>query len=118
MGGLRRGLNCVLWEERGNLFEVEPEWSLCHCVSKDLHMGAGIAVEFKKQFGGLDILREQNVEVGGIGVLQRKGRSIYYLVTKRTYGSKPTMETLEASLNAMKRHMVSHGVKKLAMPHI
>lgn len=116
--GLRHGTQCVMWEERGDLFEVGPEWSLCHCVSKDLVMGAGIAVEFKKRFGGVEELRRQKIEVGGVGVLEKKGRHIYYLVTKNKHGGKPSMETLAASLQAMRHQMTSQGVRKLAMPHI
>merc|ERR1719331_2527210 len=116
--GLRNGSRCVMWEERGDLFEVGSEWSLCHCVSKDLHMGAGIAVDFKKQFGGVEDLTRQNVEVGGCGVLHKKGRYIYYLVTKNKHGGKPTLETLEASIRAMRTHMLSQDVKKLAMPQL
>jgi len=45
-------------EVRGNLFNSSD--SLVHCVSRDLHMGKGIATEFKKQFGSVDELREQS----------------------------------------------------------
>lgn len=116
--GLRKGSCCTMWEEHCDLFDVEIEWSLCHCVSKDLAMTAGIAVEFKKRFGGLPELQSQGVEVGGVAVLQKGERFIYYLVTKNKYGGKPTMTTLQASLKAMREHMLKHDVKKLAMPHI
>jgi len=115
---LQHGSRCVMWEERGDLFDVGPEWSLCHCVSKDLEMGAGIAVQFKKRFGSVEELKSQNVEVGGVGVINKKGRYIYYLVTKNKKGGKPSMISLEASLRAMKEHISQHGVKQLAMPHI
>merc|ERR1712028_41138 len=104
--GLRHGTRCTMWEERGDLFEVDTDWSLCHCVSKDLDMGAGIAVLFKKNYGGVQELQSQNIEVGGVGVLHKKGRHIYYLVTKNKHGGKPTMLTVEASLRAMREHMV------------
>lgn len=113
-----RGSRCVLWEEHGDLFEVGPEWSLCHCVSKDLEMGMGIAVDFKKLFGGLQDLHRQQPEVGGVLVLQKKGRFVYYLVTKNKAGGKPSIQTLEASLCAMKEQMAKDGVRKLAMPKI
>merc|ERR1712060_976232 len=95
---VRRGKNCVMWEEHGDLFEVGLEWSLCHCVSKDLDMSAGIAVGFKKNFGGVPELKSQGLDVGGSGFLKKKGRYIYYLVTKNKHGGKPTMETLGSSL--------------------
>jgi len=116
--GLRHGSRCAMWEEHCDLFCVGQEWSLCHCVSKDLNMGAGIAVDFKKRFGGLEELRSQNVEVGGVAVLQKGDRFVYYLVTKNKYGGKPSMATLEASLKAMRTHMLENSVSKLAMPHI
>jgi hypothetical protein len=34
-------------EFKGDLFSSSPSASLAHCVSKDLRMGKGIAVEFK-----------------------------------------------------------------------
>ena len=38
---------------RGDLFDVGTDWALCHCVSRDLQMSAGIAVTFMEKFGGL-----------------------------------------------------------------
>jgi hypothetical protein len=46
-------------------------------------------VEFKKRFGGIDELKRQQVEVGGLAVLQREGRFVYYLITKPKYWNKP-----------------------------
>ena len=46
-------------EVHGDLFTSSD--SLVHCVSRDLHMGKGIAAEFKKQFGGVDELRQQSI---------------------------------------------------------
>jgi len=48
-------------EVQGDLFTSSD--SLVHCVSRDLHMGKGIATEFKKQFGGVDELRQQSMRV-------------------------------------------------------
>jgi hypothetical protein len=49
----------VLKEINGDLFSATT--SLAHCVGADLKMGMGIAVMFKKMFGGEDELRRQNV---------------------------------------------------------
>lgn len=46
-------------EKIGNLFSVSDNVSLAHCVSVDLCMGKGIAVEFKKRFGRVDELKKQ-----------------------------------------------------------
>jgi len=45
-------------------------------------MSKGVAVAFKESFGGVDDLLSQNVVSGGVGVLEREGRYIFYLVTK------------------------------------
>jgi len=45
-------------EVRGDLFTSAD--SLVHCVSRDLHMGKGIATEFKKRFDGVEELCKQS----------------------------------------------------------
>ncbi|XP_065911254.1 ADP-ribose glycohydrolase OARD1-like [Dysidea avara] len=107
-----------LTEIKGDLFSCDPTSSLAHCVSADLHMGKGIAVLFKKKFGCVAELKSQGVQPGGVAVLKRSGQFIYYLVTKARYFHKPTMETLQKSLEALCSHAVSNGVKKLAIPRL
>lgn len=53
-------------------------------------------------------------------MLQSKDRYIYYLVTKDKTGTGflPTYESLEASLTAMKNHMLANDDKTLAIPQI
>jgi len=53
-----------------------------------------------------------------VGVLQRKDRYIYYLVTKDRYFHKPTLGNLRRSLEHMLAHCQQHGVQRLAMPRI
>ena len=58
-------------EVKGDLFKLaNPEASLAHCVSQDLAMGKGIAVQFKHKFGRVEQLRNQNRQVGQICILQ------------------------------------------------
>ena len=47
----------------GDLFSCDPESSLAHCVSADLHMGKGIAVLFKKKFGCVSELKRQGMHM-------------------------------------------------------
>ena len=46
-------------EVRGDLFSCPATASLAHCVSEDMAMGKGIAIVFKKRFGGVRELKEQ-----------------------------------------------------------
>lgn len=50
--------------------------------------------------------------------LKRGGRFIYYLITKKEYKNKPTMRSLQSSLEAMKIHCRENNVENLAMPTI
>ncbi len=43
-------------ESKGDIFETDPSMPLAHCVSSDLEMTKGIALEFRRRFGGLNQL--------------------------------------------------------------
>lgn len=91
----------------GDLFSAAANVSLAHCVGADLTMKAGIAVMFKKHFGGTDELLAQKAKTGGVAVLKHNDRFVYYLVTKPWSTDKPTYANLARSLGAMREHMVS-----------
>lgn len=48
-------------EIKGDLFTCPSTASLAHCVSEDMAMGKGVAVLFKKEFGGVGELRAQGM---------------------------------------------------------
>ncbi|KAL4645834.1 O-acetyl-ADP-ribose deacetylase 1 [Arapaima gigas] len=108
----------VLTYVKGDLFTCPPHEALAHCISEDCRMGAGIAVEFKKLFGGVEELKAQKKRSGECAVLKRDSRFVYYLVTKRKASQKPTYESLKSSLEAMKAHCVQNRVTSLSMPRI
>ncbi|XP_028622593.1 ADP-ribose glycohydrolase OARD1 isoform X1 [Grammomys surdaster] len=101
---------------KGDLFACPKTDSLAHCISEDCRMGAGIAVLFKKRFGGVQELLSQQKKSGEVAVLKRDGRYIYYLITKKRASHKPTYENLQKSLEAMKSHCLKNGVTDLSMP--
>ncbi len=108
-----------LKEIHGDLFtNSDPTSSLAHCVAKDLGMGKGIATFFKKKYGGIDELRSQDLQVGSVGVLERNGRYIYYLITKSRSSGHPTLSDLKHSLIEMKNHAIDNGVTMISMPRI
>nr|XP_020037015.1 O-acetyl-ADP-ribose deacetylase 1 isoform X7 [Castor canadensis] len=80
--GSRVRKNCGVIEityVKGDLFACPRTDSLAHCISEDCRMGAGIAVLFKKKFGGVQELINQQKKSGEVAVLKRDGRYIYYL---------------------------------------
>lgn len=107
-----------LEEVVGDLFSVDDDVSLCHCVSEDLAMGKGIAVLFKNKFGNVQILKSQKGTIGNGAVLKKDQRYVYYLITKAKYYNKPTYEAVKSSVTWMRDHAVKNGVKEIAMPRI
>ncbi|XP_075030246.1 ADP-ribose glycohydrolase OARD1 isoform X4 [Calonectris borealis] len=107
-------IKCV----KGDLFSCPQTDSLAHCISEDCRMGAGIAVLFKKKFGGVQELLDQQKKTGEVAVLQRDDRYIYYLITKKKVSHKPTYENMRKSLEAMKAHCLNNGVTDISMPRI
>ncbi|NXA06893.1 OARD1 deacetylase, partial [Sapayoa aenigma] len=107
-----------LREVKGDLFSCPRSDALAHCISEDCRMGAGIAVLFKKKFGGVQELLDQQKKTGEVAVLQRDDRYIYYLITKKKVSHKPTYENMRKSLEAMKTHCLHNGVTDISMPRI
>jgi len=105
-------------EIKGDLFQCNQNISLAHCVSQDLKMGMGIAVEFKKQFKGTGELTDQNKEVGECAYLKRDSRYIFYLITKKVYNHKPNYVVLEKCLKELLELCKRFNIQELAMPRI
>lgn len=114
-------------EERMDLFSVPTdEYMLCHCISGDFVLGAGIAKEFRNR-GVRDALKEQYSSAersfgkdfkGHCYIVEVSGMTVANLVTKPYYDDKPTEFTLVWALMDMRKQMKDSGIKKIAMPRI
>lgn len=111
-------------EERRDLFAVGEDYYLCHCISADFGMGAGIVVMFNKLFDMKTKMKTLHAREGvekwdalGRGYVIKEDR-VFNLVTKRNVWEKPTYVNLYASLIEMRLLCEKLGVKKLAMPLI
>lgn len=113
-------------EEVRDLFSVPDDYYLAHCVSADFGMGKGIVVEFNKRFDMKNKLQNKyprfvlrwdlsEAMFPSNGFCLLEGR-VFNLITKRNYWLKPTYQTLETSLRAMRRLAIDNGITKIAMP--
>jgi len=108
----------IVVEKKGDLFSCHDTASLGHCISRDLGMGKGIALLFKKKFGGLSELKEQSKGIGDVAILKRGKRFVYNMITKDRYFHKPTYSDLRSSLVQIRLHAEKSGVRELCMPRI
>ena len=107
--------------EHRDLFTVPKGYTLCHCISADFALGAGIA----KKFTELGVREDLFSKYGG-WEWQDEGACLYTtatawngefnLITKNKYYHKPTIISLGQALCAMRDHLI--GGDKIAMPKI
>ncbi|KAL5244053.1 hypothetical protein ACI65C_011463 [Semiaphis heraclei] len=116
--------NTVLSLNQGNTLEeinislmnMPEDYSLGHCVAKDMRMSAGIAMYFKSIYKRVGELMDKRQNVGSVAYLRENNRFIYYLITKELSKQKPTYSSLTAAITKLRDLIVEHGVKKLALP--
>lgn len=120
----------VYKEERRDLFRVDKNHALVHCISSDFAMGAGIAVTFTRMGvkSQLECLyRKDFWEGNGYCLFTAPVQTIYdqsvkritfNLVTKQRYFHKPTYNTLKQALLDLKKQCIEKQIKHLAMPKI
>lgn len=106
----------IITEFKGNLFNSSD--SLAHCVSRDFHMSAGIAKDFKYLFGHPNLLRSGAWQVGDAARVIDNDRFIFYLVTKQCCLDKPSEASLELSLIHLAKWCELLSISNLSMPRI
>ncbi len=62
-----------LKEIKQNLFTAPIDYALAHCVAKDFLMGAGIAVEFKKRYGSIQVYYNKKKKLVKLQYYKKKG---------------------------------------------
>ena len=111
-------------EERGDLFAKEiisSGYALCHCISSDFALGAGIAKQFAKMGVKKQLCEKFPKQWNGRGyclITETNGIIAGNLVTKERYFHKPTLETLRQSLEDLRRQALEMKLQRLAMPKI
>lgn len=110
--------NSNVIETEGNLFEAPEDFTLGHCVSADLKMSQGIALEFRRRFGQLERLKQQGKTLTEIAHIQDNQRCILYIINKETHSQKPSYESMFYSLKNLRTFCETNNITKLALPKI
>lgn len=110
-------------EEKGDLFaeEIIENYALCHCISSDFALGAGIAKEFAKMGVKKALCEKFPKQWQGRGyclMTETNGVTVANLVTKERYFHKPTLETLRQALENLRKQALEMKLTRIAMPKI
>lgn len=101
-----------------DLFTMEEDYYLAHCISADFALGAGIAKTFNSKYNmrfKLFNSYPNYVYRGGDALLVD---NVFNLVTKAKCFQKPTYESLTEALEMMRDKITSLKITNLAMPMI
>lgn len=110
-------------EEKGDLFadEILSNYALCHCISSDFALGAGIAKIFAKMGVKKALCENFPKQWQGRGyclITVTNGVTVTNLVTKERYFHKPTLETLRQALENLRKQALEMKLTRIAMPKI
>ncbi|MBD5081739.1 MAG: macro domain-containing protein [Ruminococcaceae bacterium] len=113
----------IFSEQQGDLLasDILENYVLCHCISSDFALGAGIAKIFaqmgvKKQL--CEKYKREWSEKGYCLLTETNGIVVGNLVTKERYFHKPTLETLRQALESFREQIIEMNLNKIAMPKI
>ena len=101
----------------GSVFEAPEGVALAHCVSADLAMSAGIAVQFVKRWPDIRSGYSRS-EPGSLHVHSSTRGHIFNLITKEKFDDKPSLEDFRKSIVALKSKMQALNIKTLAVPEL
>lgn len=110
----------IFTEIQGDLFS-RTDCVLCHCISSDFALGAGIAKRFAQMGVKKQLCDNFPREWQGRGyclITETNGTIVGNLVTKQRYFHKPTLESLRQALEDFREQAVERGITKVAMPKI
>lgn len=110
-------------ETRGDLFteEILENYALCHCISSDFALGAGIAKKFAEMGVKKQLCAQFPKQWQGRGyclITETDGVVVGNLVTKERYFHKPTLQTLRQALEDLRKQALESKLQKIAMPKI
>uniref|UniRef100_A0A2S2QRJ0 RNA-directed DNA polymerase n=1 Tax=Sipha flava TaxID=143950 RepID=A0A2S2QRJ0_9HEMI len=91
-------LNSEVDDVTGDLFEASDEFHLAHCISADIKLSQGIALEFRRRYGHLQELKLQRPKKIDVIYYKVSTRYILHLVTKEKHWQKPSYKDMYDTL--------------------
>ena len=101
----------------GSVFDAPKGVALAHCVSADLAMSSGIAVQFARRWPEIRSGFTES-KPGSLHVHVAARGLIFSLVTKERFDDKPSWEDFRNSVVALKNKMIELEVRTLAVPEL
>lgn len=109
---------CNVTEMVGDIFSTSSDTSLVHCVAEDLKMSRGIALQFRRRFGEIQHLIQEEKSINDVVFLRVEERTIFYLITKLHSWQKPTYQSIFHCLQRLKVLCTENQITKIACPRI
>jgi len=110
--------SCDYAEITGDIFSLNADVAIGHCVSKCFTMSKGIATQFEAQFNNKDKLINQRKNITEVLHLKINGQWILYLITKNNHYDKPTYSNIFKTLKNTKQFCTENKIRTLALPKI
>lgn len=119
-------------EVKKDLLNVPNTYVVCHCISQDGAMGAGVASQICnenkeiREFVKKEI-KSKNIKVGYNVYYKnhQSGKLVVNMITKKNYWDKSYkmkkgeyLSNLKSCLMNLKKYMKNHQISQLAMPKI
>ena len=106
-------------EEIADIFLIDSDYSIVHCISADLKMSKGIASQIKMTF------RDTTPQLKKIKTTDRRhnpnkigNKIMYHLITKQKYFHKPKYDDIKLTIQNLKKLMQKLYDFKIAIPKI
>ena len=101
----------------GSVFDAPENVALAHCVSADLAMSSGIAVQFAKRWPDIRSGSKES-KPGSLHIHVSARGPIFSLITKERFDDKPNWEDFRNSLVALKKTMIEMEMRTVAVPEL
>ena len=101
----------------GSVFDAPQGVALAHCVSADLAMGSGIAVQFARRWPDIRSGYVGSMP-GSLHIHDSERGPIFNLITKERFDDKPSIEDFRNSVVALKNKLIELEMRTVAVPEL